>query len=359
MSFPTYSSWVVKLLFSLLLIAGCMQRVQALQVDDLYVADVLVSDESASQLKRGARAGLLQVLVRVSGVPSVEESSLIRSSLRDPAAYYYQFSYEATEKVLLAGAVETPAKNLRLHFDPSAIARLLRDANLPVWGSNRPGVLLWIAVNEGQNRRILSDADESELVDSLVDQARQRGVPLLFPILDLEDASKISAAEVWGSFLERIEQASLRYRPDAVLTARVQQEFGGRFTLRWAYLVNDQWVSLENASVSSNELVRTMVNELSDELAVRFALGSSKASVNLIVEGVVTVGDYAAVSQYLEQLTPVLNSSIVSLQGDVAEFKLQTEGQYEQLVEIIELDERLQLLSQDESNGRLLYRWAQ
>ena len=68
---------------------------------------------------------------------------------------------------------------------------------------------------------------------------------------------------------------------------------------------------------------------------------------------------YATVSRYLEELTPVVSSSIVALDGDIAEFELETEGEYLQLIEIIELDERLLLLSKDERNETLRYRWTE
>jgi len=353
------SSLSVKRLFSFILLIMPFGAVYSVVVDDLYIAEVLVADESPRQLTDGARAGLLQVLVRVSGSLKVEESSLVRSSLRNPAAYYYQYSYETTDKTLLLGESEVNAKILRLHFEPSAIARLLRDANLPIWGSNRPSVLLWVAVNEGQSRRILGEADASEIVEVLVDQARQRGLPLTFPILDLEDASKVSTAEVWGAFLERIDGASGRYNPDSVLTARIQREPGDRWSGRWSYRAADAWESLESAGFSADELVRSMVNQLADELAGKFALGSSRASIRLKIENIVDVSQYAAVSRYLQELTPVVSSSIVALDGDVAEFELQTEGQYLQLIEIIELDERLLLLGKDERNERLRYRWIE
>ena len=70
------------------------------------------------------------------------------------------------------------------------------------------------------------------------------------------------------------------------------------------------------------------------------------------------MSQYAAVSRYLEELTPVVSSSIVALDIDIAEFELETEGQYLQLIEIIKLDERLLLLSKDEGNESLRYRWT-
>tara|TARA_B110000977_G_scaffold106967_1_gene139307 strand:+ start:799 stop:1878 length:1080 start_codon:yes stop_codon:yes gene_type:complete len=353
------SSLFVKRLFSFILLVMPFGVVYPVVVDDLYVAEVLVAGESPRQLRNGARAGLLQVLVRVSGSLKVEESSVVRSSLRNPAAYYYQYSYEATDQTLLLGENEVNAKILRLHFEPSAIARLLRDANLPIWGSNRPSVLLWVAVSEARSRRILGEADSSQVVAALVDQARQRGLPLNFPILDIEDASQVSTAEVWGAFLERIDSASDRYNPDAVLTARIRSESGERWSVRWSYRVDDAWQSLESVGYSAEELVRGMVNQVADELAERFALGSSRARIRLKIENVRDVSRYAAVSRYLEALTPVLNSSIVALDRDTAEFELEIEGQYLQLIEIIKLDERLLLLSEDERNETLRYRWAE
>lgn len=353
MRFVMISSRAVLVWFSLFISVQCW----SLPVDNLYQAEVLVTSESARQLRTGARAGLLQVLIKVSGRVDVESSSKIRAALRNPSDYYYQFSYESTDQTLLVDEEEMPVKALRLHFEPSAVARLLREANFPVWGSNRPGVLLWVAVSEGQDRRILGEEDPSDAVRSLIDQATHRGVPLLFPILDLEDASQISTAEVWGAFLDRVDRASARYNPDAVLTGRIQQEVGNRWSGKWSYRIGPEWRSVESVGFSSDELARNMVDLLANELASRYALGSSQSHVKLMVEGVSDLPDYAAVSRYLEALTPVLNSSVVALEGDVVEFELQTEGQYEQLVKIIELDERLVLLSQDERNKRLHYRW--
>ncbi len=334
-------------------------EVNAVPVDNLYDAEVLVTSESDRQLRQGARAGLLQVLVKVSGNLEVESSSLVRSALRNPSDYYYQFSYESSDRSVVVDGEEVPAKTLKVAFDPSAVARLLREANLPVWGSNRPGVLVWVATTEGAERLIVREDDATALVDSLSDQASQRGVPLLFPILDLEDASRISPAEVWGAFLDRIGDASGRYNPDVILTGRGQEEGPGRWAGRWSYKVSGQWQTVESVAFSEDELVRDVVNLLADELASRYALGSSRGRVSMQIEGVTGLEQYAAISEYLETLTPVTQSSVVGLEADRVAFELQTEGQYEQLIKIIELDERMVLLNQSEGGATLRYRWIE
>lgn len=329
----------------------------ALTVEDLYVAEVLVTDESDVQLKRGARAGLLQVLVRVSGTPEVGASSLIAGSLRNPSAYYYQYSYESTDKVLNIDGAPTSARLLRIHFDPSAVARLLRRGVFPVWGSNRPSVLVWLAVSDDEGRRILGESETVEFVGHLKDQARLRGLPLLFPLLDLQDTSAISTAEVWGVFLQRVESASVRYRPDSILTGRLQLDALGRWNGDWSYRIEDQWNSFDNVAFSSKEVLDRVIDQLANELADQYALDSSRDSVNMRVVAVKNLADYAELIRYLESLTPVVNSFVVRIQDDEVELRLSIEGQRAQLIEIIELDEKMVLITAEGDGGIMNYRW--
>ena len=334
-----------------------LNSVVALTVEDLYVAEVLVTDESEAQRQKGARAGLLQVLVRVSGTPAVEASSLIAGSLRNPSAYYYQYSYESTEKILNIDGVPTPARLLRIHFDPSAVARLLRQGVFPVWGSNRPSVLLWIAVSDDEGRRLLGESGDLSIVEHLKDQARLRGLPLLFPLLDLEDTRAISTAEVWGAFLQRVDSASVRYRPDSILTGRLLVDSLGRWTADWSYRIEDQWHSFDDVAFSSEEILDRVIDQLANELADQYALDSSRGAVNMRVEAVENLSDYAELSRYLESLTPVVNSFVVHIQDDEVEFRLSIEGQREQLIETIELDEKMVLISSEGEQDIIHYRW--
>jgi uncharacterized protein len=330
-----------------------------LPVDDLYMAEVLVVGENQTQLTKGAQAGLLQVLVRVSGTREVENSSLIARDMRKPEDYYYQFSYESTDRSFQIGEETVPARLLRIHFEPSAVAKLLRRAGFPVWGSNRPSVLLWLALSDAGGRRIISETNASEITLALQDQARLRGLPLLFPLLDLEDSASLSTAEVWGMFLGRIDGASERYNPDSVLTGRIQKDTVGRWSASWSYRIEGSWHEIDSVAYSIDEMVRTMVDELVNQLADEYAIDSSRSKVTLTIESVDSIEDYAALSLYLESLSPVLASSVVQVHEAVVEFRLSTEGQNEQLVKLIELDEKMLLLNADESKDVLHYRWMQ
>ena len=332
-------------------------RAQATIFEDLYLAEVYVTGQNNQQLRIGARAGLLQVLIRVAGTTDVQQSSLIGNALRNPAMYYSQYSYKSTNVKFQIAGVMVAAKILRLSFEPSAIARLLRDAGFPVWGSNRPSILLWIALSDEQGRRLISNSDTSGLFTSLSNQASQRGLPIFFPLLDLEDEMKLSTAEVWGSFFSRIEQASYRYNPDCLLSGRIQKSESGQWTGNWSYKIDDNWLNFTNSAYNTEDLVAGIVNLLADSLAERYAIGSARSSVELRIESIDSLADYAAVLKYLQSLMPVLDSFVAQVRDSEVLFRLNTEGQIEQLIEIIDLDKKMLLINVTDQKRKLHYRW--
>ena len=45
---------------------------------------------------------------------------------------------------------------------------------------------------------------------AMEERSAERAVPIILPLLDLEDQSVISAAEIWGGFSDRVIAASAR-----------------------------------------------------------------------------------------------------------------------------------------------------
>lgn len=343
----------------ILLLATCAflsMAAWAVPVANLYVADVYVTSESESQRLSGARAGLLQVLIRVSGTQAVTEDDQIRQALQNPSRYFYQYSYQSTDREFQVGEEILQGRILRINFEPNAIAALLRDSGFSVWGSNRPSILLWIAVSDQNGRRLVTEDATDEVSAALADLARERGLPMLYPLMDLEDASALSVAEVWGAFLDRVEGASVRYNPESILSGRIQEDGADRWRGFWAYRIDGRWIRYENLAATRRDLIADVVDQLADKLAARYAVGSSRGVVNLRVEGIESTEAYAAVLDYLQTLAPVLDTFVAKVEGTDVVFELSTEGQQQQLIEIIELDRKMTFLNA--SDERLLYRWV-
>ena len=135
---------------------------------------------------------------------------------------------------------------------------------MPVWGPERPLTLVWIAVDDGVGGRALLGANEAaqfgtpttpqraELLTTVradvVAAADERGLPIAWPLLDLEDLNAVTFTDVWGGFDDRIVAASTRYRADAVLIGRVRPGIFGN-EVEWLFVRGVERQALPVAAV--------------------------------------------------------------------------------------------------------------
>jgi hypothetical protein len=353
----------------LVLLLVVAQKLDAVTLENLYQAEVLSESQSDAQRRIDASEGLSQVLTRVSGRSDILQNPVIVAALKTPEQYYSEFSYARVEAVndeavalpqpgLDPLPAETPRQVMRIRFAPSLIAKILREADLPVWGSNRPSVLSWMAIDDESGRQVLGEANPSLFAKTLNQAARARGVPLLLPLWDLEDSRGVSSSEIWGRFLGRIEAASKRYSPDKILVFRAESEFSNQWRGDWSLGEGGQWRSGTVYGESQAQLATALVGVLASVLSEQYAVTSTRSEVRLTVEGITEIQDYAEVSRYLEGLTQVMSVQPVRILTDMVEFKLRSEGEVQQIIDVIALDRKLSLLRLDESSSTLWYRWT-
>ena len=353
----------------LVLLLVVAQKLDAVTLENLYQAEVLSESQSDAQRRIDASEGLSQVLMRVSGRSDILQNRVIVAALKTPEQYYSEFSYARVEAGNDEAAAlpqpgldplpaETPRQVMRIRFAPSLIAKILREADLPVWGSNRPSVLSWMAIDDESGRQVLGEANPSLFAKTLNQAARARGVPLLLPLWDLEDSRGVSSSEIWGRFLGRIEAASKRYSPDKILVFRAESEFSNQWRGDWSLGEGGQWRSGTVYGESQAQLATALVGVLASVLSEQYAVTSTRSEVRLTVEGITEIQDYAEVSRYLEGLTQVMSVQPVRILTDMVEFKLRSEGEVQQIIDVIALDRKLTLLRLDESSSTLWYRWT-
>ena len=353
----------------LVLLLVVAQKLDAVTLENLYQAEVLSESQSDAQRRIDASEGLSQVLTRVSGRSDILQNPVIVAALKTPEQYYSEFSYARVEAGNDEAAAlpqpgldplpaETPRQVMRIRFAPSLIAKILREAGLPVWGSNRPSVLSWMAIDDESGRQVLGEANPSLFAKTLNQAARARGVPLLLPLWDLEDSRGVSSSEIWGRFLGRIEASSKRYSPDKILVFRAESEFSNQWRGDWSLGEGGQWRSGTVYGESQAQLATALVGVLASVLSEQYAVTSTRSEVRLTVEGITEIQDYAEVSRYLEGLTQVMRVQPVRILTDMVEFKLRSEGEVQQIIDVIALDRKLSLLRLDESSSTLWYRWA-
>ena len=199
--------------------------------EDIYHESTLVLNQSEVLRLQATSQALAAVIVRASGSEQAIEHTQVKAALQAADDYLYQHAYQSTTETLIIAGSAQPARRLLMQFSAARVQQLLREAGLPIWPNQRTQVLLWMVTDDGGKRLAVAD---SKVVVAFKHEASQRGLPLVKPLLDLEDRQRISAARIWAEDEASIINASKRYPAKAILSGQVKfhaGEWQARFIL--------------------------------------------------------------------------------------------------------------------------------
>lgn len=298
------------------------------EVDGLYQVEKPVSSQDASERTRVMSVALMEVLVRLAGRDPISSQPSLTQALATAGRYVQQYNYFESEMVNQAGQLQ-PQLMLRMVFDADRLRNLLEQSGLAVWGITRPVTLLWLALEQDGRRYILADGQQGE-IRALVDQeSRRRGVPLLMPLMDLEDQSAVHLSDVWGGFDDSVRKASRRYGADSVVVGRLWRDRSGGWAGRWSLYLPDQDLHWQVASTALKTAFGDGMDGMADTMISRYALllGDTEAqAVDVVVSPISNLDSYAALGKMFSRLDPVTNVELFSMQADQVRYRLSVRG---------------------------------
>lgn len=351
-------------------------------IQGLYRAKVAVGDQSARAQERAIQQTFRDVMVKVSGSRELLNEPVIKNSITNAGQYLRQYQFDVVEQQLYFAA----------EFDESKVDKLLTDAGLPIWGSYRPSVILWIADENPRLQKILhTEYSQSELKTALQAASERRGLSVNFPIDDLSDNS-ISVYDVWGRFSDNIIAASDRYEPEVVMSARMypQREMTKEFEVQvpdsylsldeleakrqreqeraqaatnaltnedeqsgwqadWFIAYRDKFIKQSYQATDKNQLAAMLIDALADELANTFAVKTrfdstttQSASTFITLNNIDSISAYVDAQQYFESLQAVNDIQLRTLKGFQAVFQVILAGQEQDLINTLRLDDKVQ-----------------
>lgn len=346
-------SWLARAAVAGLLCLCLVQTATARVVDGLYSARIAVSDRSQSTFEAAVREGLAEVLVKITGSREVLALPALERAVRDAREFLQQFSYRSTG--------ESNELALELSFSSDSVRNLVIEAGAPLWTANRPQVLVWLAIDEPQGRRLVGAESHPALVDAMGHEFQRRGLPLLLPILDIEDVVAVSPGGVWRQDLPEIMQGSARYPAGQVLIGRVAALSGGRWLGDWVLYDGRNRAERAVNADSASAFLEEGVDLAADVVAGRFALTSSltggNAGSRLEVSGVDSYADYAAIVSWLESLELVEYANLEWLRDDRLTLNIVAKTDLQSLRPLIELNKRLIPDARRGESGDLVYTW--
>ena len=98
-------------------------------------------------------------------------------------------------------------------MDQQKITALLAQQQVPVWGSRRPDVLLWLTEKTLAEPKFVLE-NQHPLRTNLMQQAKKYGLSFIYPLYDVDDLALLNENSVWAGDWAALGSASLRYKAE-------------------------------------------------------------------------------------------------------------------------------------------------
>ena len=349
----------------------------AVEIGQLDQATVTVDSRSTHARNQALQQALFNVLLLNSGAKELQDNSQIQAALADASSMVVQYDYDQTNDGL----------QLNVTFDHDKVINLLRTTNLPVWGKQRPLTLVWLASDSDGERHLVSDESTSAEHQAFIKASKTRGIPLMFPLLDLDDLMAINVNDVRGQFTNTVAKASSRYAADYFAMVSFDSDVSATDstgTTAPASKVHYQ-AALYGKSAESNPYAPALVSSsgdadsreaaidemmlaLSDYFVQQYAATDSGQANSADIEfsNVAHMRQLVEIEAFFRQLTAVKHFNIKSIRGNHVIYQLQLFGSRDDLSNVLRLEQRIQAdpnvaapLPTDNSNNALIgvYRW--
>lgn len=311
------------------------------QSSDLYRVEWPVADRSQSAYQQALLAAFKEVVVRSSGTQRALEAFYVQESYKKLASFIRTYQYQPLPK---SEDPEAPTLQLVFHFDGNAVRRLLQDAAVPMWSGSQPVTLMWIAYEDNFERKVLNTGTSAEepVLLSVMEQIKRRGLPVVLPLMDLEDEIQVTSADIWGLFPDPILAASQRYGSDSVLAGRLVNQgvnWRGRFMLS----VDNQQLYRDFESETQDGLLQQAIDWLGESLCDVYCVAESFTlnQWRLLIQDVGSFYSYRKLMDYLESLSAIRRVELSQLKGRSVMVSVDLVGEVDSLIQAIALDRKL------------------
>jgi len=361
-------------------------KLAALEVNDLYQASVDVDSQARDLREQAIKSALSGVFLKVGGKKSVLSHEVLIKATKRASRYVSQYRYQRKDDQL----------SIVVSFNEGQINQLFEQANLALWGSLRPQVLLWLIDEQGASRSIVASTADSILPESISDFSTQRGLPIIMPLMDLTDNEQVAINDFWQYFPEQVQQASMRYFADTVVVMRLsdssllmqenefsdsnsttnlsnssdnnqalsdtpvgstedntadntvceplceQEELDIPRVLDWRVYTQGAIYTQQYQGLNKVDLINQGLSDITELIYQSYAsLASTERDFIIDVKNVTSLREDSKLFDFLSDLSGVKTITLTSAKGDVRRFKLDLTGSKASLLASLKLNKKL------------------
>jgi len=346
----------MKLLIRFLMILGLLfiKSVAAVEVKDLFEVQVMAKSLNDKDKSTALRQAMEVVVNRLVSGDKLKDNPTIQAAIYNADIYVEQSQYSLASKTHR----RTLERVFRVKFKEKEMMTMVKESQLAIWNEMREEVLVWLVVDNFSAKRLLNRQDNEKLYQAVQKSAKQKGVPILWPLMDLEDEQKLSAEDVLSASSIKLVEASKRYDVSAILSGTLRQR-GRCWNIEWSLHFNGK---IHQDSLVCAELDKNMglaMQGVYEQLSAFHAIQpekKAKTMYKLTVSGIVGRESEENTLGYLTQLPNVESVKLLKREQGRHVFGIMLQGKPQLLEKSISLDGLLDKVQKGTQNGLLNYK---
>lgn len=300
--------------FSFLLLLSCHSL--SAELTDLFQAEV-DANQSQSQWQQAAVSA---VLIKLTGSEQILTHQVAKTAIRNSSDFVKQYQM-----------VQREGRNLlQVSLDQQKMTSLLQQSQIPIWGSRRPDVLIWLTEKTLDQPQLVVLA-EHPLRNALAAQAKTYGLSYVFPQYDEQDLALVNATALWSGDWTGLSLASPRYQATQVFNLLLEQQVDmtGQLQYRLTYqtLVDAAVQQQEFTGADAAALLLQFSQQLAAAQAAQYAVNVQASavtdgSVQLTLDGIAGLTDLVSVQKVFSSMLTVRQQQLVEFLPGQATIRL-------------------------------------
>lgn len=235
---------MARLALAMLLAVLAVVPARAEPVPDLCRGEAIITGrDNLDERARGVRLALVQVLVKLSGDDRVADHPSLPPILADAESFMLRYEYEDRKKGIQISdeqGTRDRSYHFRVDFDPDAVHGILGRLGLGPWHPDRPRLLVALAVTDHGGPFIVGTEVGRGIGqrETLMLDARRRGIPLVLPKMDSMETMAVSYREVAAVSGSAVGALAAAYGADAMLVGTMAITSDGYWDTDWTLLAD-------------------------------------------------------------------------------------------------------------------------
>ncbi|NOT11717.1 MAG: DUF2066 domain-containing protein [Methylococcaceae bacterium] len=311
----------------------------AAEVQGLYETEVIAKSQSPDDRNLAFKDALSSVLNRVAAGNDIINDQAVRTALSNASYYVKQYQYSLVENRSVFGNGGSEARTMRVLFDEQALLNLINTGNLKIWGESRPETLLWLVVEENGQRLFFKPETMPAVNVAVINSAKQTGLPVLFPLMDLDEQRLLSVNDVLSAYPQNLLAVSEHYGVVSILAGRVVKTHDC-WKSDWAFYFDQRIEQWTKSCGTLHDAILIGLQGVYNKLANYYAVKPYVIEMNVVtlkISGILGMDDRNRITHYLKSLKMVKSVNWMNSDAGIDRFKISFEGNKTDLEEMVGL----------------------